>query len=396
MAIIPLRRPPRLLIVIITLFTVAFIILQISKYITYDEERQFDLWRSDVQQKVDDPSIVRSAGAYERENATLFSLVRNSEVDQMVSSMKRLEASFNHRFQYPWTFFNDEQFSDEFISKTTAATNAKTSYHVIPKEHWEVPDFIHPQLMTASRSLLNDLGVQYSQSPNYYKMCRWFSGFFYKHPEMLKYRYYWRIEPDVQFFCDIKYDVFKFMREQDKVYGFTINVYDEPNSISQLWPTTLEFLTQNPEYIDKNSAWGWLTDAENRPDHNYRANGYSTCHFWSNFEIGDLDFFRGIKYDSYFSYLDEAGGFFYERWGDAPVHSIGVALFAPIDKIHWFEDIGYNHVPFWNCPKSTRCPGCPSGKLFAGNSDELEPELCLKVWLKHYNKQMKQLKMENR
>lgn len=48
----------------------------------------------------------------------------------------------------------------------------------------------------------------------------------------------------------------------------------------------------------------------------------------------------------FFEYLDKAGGFYYERWGDAPVHSIGAALFAKKEQIHWFEDIGYKHEPF--------------------------------------------------
>jgi hypothetical protein len=48
----------------------------------------------------------------------------------------------------------------------------------------------------------------------------------------------------------------------------------------------------------------------------------------------------------YFDYLDKAGGFFYERWGDAPVHSIAAALFLPFEKIHYFYDIGYRHEPF--------------------------------------------------
>lgn len=79
---------------------------------------------------------------------------------------------------------------------------------------------------------------------------------------------------------------------------------------------------------------------------------YNRCHFWSNFEIGDLNFWRSEAYMKYFEHLDNAGGFYYERWvsvrkrlstfrsvnslmrccfvqGDAPVHSIGAALFAP-------------------------------------------------------------------
>ena len=62
--------------------------------------------------------------------------------------------------------------------------------------------------------------------------------------------------------------------------------------------------------------------------------------------LGDLNFWRSEPYLEYFDYLDKAGGFYYERWGDAPVHSIAAALFANKSQIHFFQDIGYRHEPF--------------------------------------------------
>ena len=62
--------------------------------------------------------------------------------------------------------------------------------------------------------------------------------------------------------------------------------------------------------------------------------------------LGDLNFWRSQAYTDFFQHLDQAGGFYYERWGDAPVHSIGAALFARKDQIHFFDDIGYRHEPF--------------------------------------------------
>ena len=37
---------------------------------------------------------------------------------------------------------------------------------------------------------------------------------------------------------------------------------------------------------------------------------YNGCHFWSNFEIGSLAFWRSEAYRKYFEHLDKAGGFF--------------------------------------------------------------------------------------
>jgi Glycolipid 2-alpha-mannosyltransferase len=33
---------------------------------------------------------------------------------------------------------------------------------------------------------------------------------------------------------------------------------------------------------------------------------------WSNFEIADMDFWRGPAYTDFFNFLDATGGFYYE------------------------------------------------------------------------------------
>lgn len=40
---------------------------------------------------------------------------------------------------------------------------------------------------------------------------------------------------------------------------------------------------------------------------------YNMCHFWSNFEIARLDFFRGKPYQDFFKMMDKSGGFWMER-----------------------------------------------------------------------------------
>ena len=71
---------------------------------------------------------------------------------------------------------------------------------------------------------------------------------------------------------------------------------------------------------------------------------------WSNFEIGSLSWLRSQAYTDFFQSLDRDGGFFYERWGDAPVHSIAAGLMLKKEELHFFDDIAYWHVPFTHCP----------------------------------------------
>jgi alpha 1,2-mannosyltransferase len=41
-------------------------------------------------------------------------LARNSDLDNAVRSVRRIQDRFNSKFQYPWVFLNEEPFTDEF------------------------------------------------------------------------------------------------------------------------------------------------------------------------------------------------------------------------------------------------------------------------------------------
>jgi alpha 1,2-mannosyltransferase len=145
-------------------------------------------------------------------------------------------------------------------------------------------------------------------------MCRYNSGFFFRHPLLMKYAWYWRVEPDIDFYCSINYDPFKFMRENEKVYSFVISLPEYHETIPTLWDTTKEFCRENPSFVAANNSLNFIVNDEKGWDGDYNG-----CHFWSNFEIASLDFWRDEPYSKYFDYLDKSGGFYYERWGDAPV-----------------------------------------------------------------------------
>ena len=46
---------------------------------------------------------------------------------------------------------------------------------------------------------------------------------------------------------------------------------------------------------------------------------YNMCHFWSNFEIARLDWFRSKEYNEFFDMMDRSGGFWMERVGRVAV-----------------------------------------------------------------------------
>jgi mannosyltransferase len=46
----------------------------------------------------------------------------------MVQAMRDLERTWNSKFNYPWTFFNDVPFTEEFKTRTQAETKAECIY----------------------------------------------------------------------------------------------------------------------------------------------------------------------------------------------------------------------------------------------------------------------------
>ena len=48
-----------------------------------------------------------------------------------------------------------------------------------------------------SLEYLGAIGVGKGWMVSYRHMCRWNSGFFYKHPRLRDFDWYWRVEPDV-------------------------------------------------------------------------------------------------------------------------------------------------------------------------------------------------------
>ncbi|EWC47952.1 glycolipid 2-alpha-mannosyltransferase 1 [Drechslerella stenobrocha 248] len=291
-----------------------------------------------------DKSFPPAIASGKRANATFITLARNTDTWEIAKSIRHVEDRFNRKFNYDWIFLNDQPFDDTFKQITTRLVSGKTKYGIIPKEHWSFPDWIDQDKAARVREDMRQRKIIYGDSISYRHMCRFESGFFFEHELLADYEYYWRVEPSIKLFCDIDEDPFKFMKENNKKYGFAISLYEYKETIPTLWDTTKQFMTQFPQHIVEGNNLKFVSDDGGKT--------YNGCHFWSNFEIGSLDFLRSPAYREYFKFLDKAGGFFYERWGDAPVHSLAAALFLKKEELHFFNNIGYWHVPFTHCPTS--------------------------------------------
>lgn len=65
-----------------------------------------------------------------RPRGALISLVRNSELEGLIQSMRQLEYRWNRKYQYPWVFFNDEPFTEDFMVRPASFLTVRCSQPV--------------------------------------------------------------------------------------------------------------------------------------------------------------------------------------------------------------------------------------------------------------------------
>ncbi|KAJ2974598.1 hypothetical protein NUW58_g8609 [Xylaria curta] len=236
----------------------------------------------------------------------------------------------------------------------------------------------------ASIKKQGDSGILYAGKETYHHMCRFFSGYFYQVEALKKYKWYWRLEPDVDFSCSITYDPFRMMARHNKVYGYTIALFEEKRTCPSLFRSMSDW--KESQNIPSTPLWNAGIDPSWVPwpfrshmswfsHRDKHGDGWNLCHYWSNFEIADLDFFRSEKYRSLFQKLEKEGGFYYERWGDAPVHTLAVNMLAEPHQIHHFADIGYRHDWFYQCPANTPGGQLPDSKTLNLVNETWAPEI---------------------
>ncbi|VDB83019.1 unnamed protein product [Peniophora sp. CBMAI 1063] len=309
-------------------------------------------------------------GGTRRANATLLMLARGKDLTGVLQSMHQVEARFNEKHAYPWVILNDQPFSDDFKRRAQVQASGHVWFGEIPKEHWGMPDWLDGKEAAEARRKFTH--VEHGNSYTFRNMFRWYSGLFYHHELLQSFRYYWRVDPDVRYFCDVTQDPFVYMEDRNISYGFTLSPREYAQTIPTLWDSVAKFRRQYPHLIEKKNMMDYVSDNGGKT--------FNMCHFWSNFEIADMDFFRGAPYSQYFDFLDHEGGIYYERWGDSVIKSIGVSLLLKKDKVHFFDDIGFGHEPFEHCPTDEavwqrgRC-SCDSRKSF----DTLSSS-CLDKW----------------
>jgi hypothetical protein len=159
-------------------------------------------------------------------------------------------------------------------------------------------------------------------------MCHFHAIGVYHQPILCGLEYAWRLDDDSVLQGNVQYDVFRFMKEQELIYGYRLIVSDYDFCVVGLWPATNEYIKNNsivPEFF---ATWPF------------------PHMFYNNFEVSDLSFWRSPAYQGYVDYLESLGGIYYNSWGDADIKTIAVSMFVSRNKTYAFLNVPYKHKNF--------------------------------------------------
>lgn len=133
------------------------------------------------------------------------------------------------------------------------------------------------------------------------------------------------------------------MIENNKTYGFTIAVKELRETVPNIWRYAAAY--KRLKGLKSKGLWEMFVEPKPEPEKKdapsdpetpplpeeillsdpgrnglpeidpeaMEGESYNMCHFWSNFEIARLSFFRSKEYEEFFEMMDRSGGFWMER-----------------------------------------------------------------------------------
>jgi len=112
---------------------------------------------------------------------------------------------------------------------------------------------------------------------------------------------------------------------------------------------------------------------------------WSTCSFYTSFEISKFDVWRSEEYQKWWDWVEKRGGIFYERWSSAAIQSVGLGL-STVKKaeVAFLKGVGFSTEGVTRCAADEawvqeRCGECRA-------SVDWKPSSCLAAWIGYQEK----------
>jgi len=144
------------------------------------------------------------------------------------------------------------------------------------------------------------------------------------------YEWYMRLDTDSFIESNINYDLFDYLSQHNKVYGYTAELAEWPPVVIGLGEFFINLVRKhnlNKTFFDK------LIENDR----------YNLRQIYNNFEIIKVSYIQSEFVRFLIKEVNKTGNIYKKRWGDSPLRTFILSLTVDNSKIHKFNDFDYIH-----------------------------------------------------
>jgi len=284
--------------------------------------------------------------------SAIFYLTQNTDVRRthLKTSLYFLFRNFNSVYKYPVIIFHEGDYTltaqEDVILSIREACRSLVSFQTLDPGDFTVPAHIDEDRV---RRVIALKPTPYWRNLKYRMMCRWWLMGFHKYA--VNYEYVMRLDDDSIIEETINRDLFAWMKQTSAVYASNILHTDCALCCYGMKEFFAEECNGSPEKLKILEEAFTPSKIPMRAIqyHTFRSvlsiNGkmpnpvpdelasWSPIMYYNNFFITKTAFWQQKEVQKIMKNIDEDGSIFYFRWGDAPLQTLIVSLFASQESI---------------------------------------------------------------
>ncbi|CUM67750.1 uncharacterized protein PRCAT00005455001 [Priceomyces carsonii] len=304
-----------------------------------------------------------------RPRATMLAVIRKrADALLLLETVKNYQDRFNNKYNYDWTIVSYRGYYIDDFEAILALTNAPTNVRIINlrygSEFLTYRQGIDVAKIRQYKKTLNisrHLRDQVTTASKHFT--RFLLGHFYNLESLWSmYDYYWKVPVGSRLDCDVGYDVFQYMKDENLEYGWLILQMDPPKYHPSLLLNVKDYIYDpNNNFMEKSTQtannFQFLLDdsvADSISSDNEVEWKYKSCSINSEFEIVNVKFFRSKQYQHFFNFIDHINGIYYENWREPAIKTIAVSVFLESKSVKFFDDLAVliPALGIGNCPSN--------------------------------------------
>ena len=162
----------------------------------------------------------------------------------------------------------------------------------------------------------------------YRHMCQLFFSEVFQY--LQNYDWYMRLDTDSFIESPIQYNLFNYLENNNKIYGYTAELAEWPPVVIGMGEYFINLVRNKnieTKFFDK------LIENER----------YNLRQIYNNFEVVKLSYINSEPVQSLIKEINESGNIYMKRWGDSPLRTFVLSLTVDKHQIHKFNDFDYIH-----------------------------------------------------